>query len=94
MFTRCSNCRTVFHITAAELRAADGTVICGACGTTFDALESLSETRPKDPPIIDTHPPAGPSPSPSPDRRPRRKRPPITPTRRGTRMSSCRSSSR
>jgi len=51
MFTRCSSCRTVFHITAAELRAADGTVICGTCGTTFDALESLSETRPKDPPV-------------------------------------------
>lgn len=62
MFTRCSNCRTVFHITAAELRAADGTVICGACGTTFDALESLSETRPKDPPIIEAPPPAEPEP--------------------------------
>lgn len=48
MFTRCSNCRTVFHITAAELRAADGAAICGACGTTFDALESLSETLPTD----------------------------------------------
>ena len=48
MFTRCSHCRTVFHITAAELRAADGAVICGACGETFDALESLSETLPKD----------------------------------------------
>jgi predicted Zn finger-like uncharacterized protein len=48
MFTRCSNCRTVFHITAAELRAADGAAICGACGTTFDALESLSETLPAD----------------------------------------------
>lgn len=48
MFTRCPACRTVFHITAAELRAADGTVICGACDTTFDALDSLSETRPVD----------------------------------------------
>jgi predicted Zn finger-like uncharacterized protein len=48
MFTRCPACRTVFHITAAELRAADGTVVCGACDTTFDALDSLSETRPAD----------------------------------------------
>lgn len=48
MFTRCPDCRTVFHISAAELRAADGTVICGACETTFDALDSLSETRPED----------------------------------------------
>jgi predicted Zn finger-like uncharacterized protein len=50
MFTSCPACRTVFHITAAELRAAEGTVICGACGETFDALVSLSETRPADPP--------------------------------------------
>jgi predicted Zn finger-like uncharacterized protein len=48
MFTRCPECRTVFYITAAELRAADGMVICGACDTTFDALASLSETRPAD----------------------------------------------
>lgn len=48
MFTRCPECRTVFYITAAELRAADGMVICGACDTTFDALASLSETRPTD----------------------------------------------
>jgi len=48
MFTRCPECRTVFHISAAELKAADGTVICGACETTFDALDSLSETRPED----------------------------------------------
>ena len=54
MFTRCPDCRTVFHITAAELRAADGTVVCGACGTTFDALESLSETRPSDPAQVAT----------------------------------------
>jgi predicted Zn finger-like uncharacterized protein len=63
MFTRCSHCRTVFHITAAELRAADGAVICGACGETFDALESLSETLPRDIPAgiaasIPARPPA------------------------------------
>lgn len=46
MFTRCPECRTVFHVSAAELRAAAGTVICGTCGVTFDALDSLSETRP------------------------------------------------
>jgi predicted Zn finger-like uncharacterized protein len=50
MFTRCPACRTVFHITAAELRAAEGTVVCGACGTTFDALESLSEAPPRETP--------------------------------------------
>ncbi|MEI2420344.1 MJ0042-type zinc finger domain-containing protein, partial [Arthrospira platensis SPKY2] len=48
MYTRCHACRTVFHITAAELRAAEGTVVCGACGITFNALDTLSETRPAD----------------------------------------------
>jgi predicted Zn finger-like uncharacterized protein len=51
MFTRCPACKTVFYITAAELKAAEGAVICGNCDTSFDALESLSETRPAaDPP--------------------------------------------
>jgi predicted Zn finger-like uncharacterized protein len=53
MFTRCPECRTVFHITAAELKSADGMVICGACETTFDALESLSETRPVETPVAE-----------------------------------------
>jgi predicted Zn finger-like uncharacterized protein len=61
MFTRCPTCRTVFYITAAELRAAEGAVVCGACGTTFDALESLSETRPLD------MPPLEPAAEPAPD---------------------------
>jgi predicted Zn finger-like uncharacterized protein len=57
MFTRCPECRTVFYITAAELRAADGMVICGACDTTFDALASLSETRPADARAAEPAPP-------------------------------------
>lgn len=60
MFTRCPDCGTVFHITAAELRAADGTVVCGACDATFDALETLSETRPTD---VQAGEPDAPSPS-------------------------------
>ncbi|NHA16151.1 DUF3426 domain-containing protein [Thioalkalivibrio sp. XN279] len=40
----------MFHISAAELRAADGTVVCGECDATFDALGSLSETPPAEPP--------------------------------------------
>jgi predicted Zn finger-like uncharacterized protein len=57
MFTRCPECRTVFYITAAELRSADGMVICGACDTTFDALASLSETRPADTHAAEPAPP-------------------------------------
>jgi len=50
MFTRCPECLTVFHISAAELRAADGAVVCGQCDARFDALASLSETPPADVP--------------------------------------------
>lgn len=46
MYTRCTTCRTVFHITVAELRAADGRVVCGQCEEEFDALENLSDTLP------------------------------------------------
>ena len=46
MYTRCTTCRTVFHITVPELRAADGRVVCGQCDEEFDALEHLSDTLP------------------------------------------------
>ncbi|MEJ2514930.1 MAG: DUF3426 domain-containing protein [Gammaproteobacteria bacterium] len=46
MYTRCTACRTVFHITVADLRAADGRVVCGQCEREFDALETLSDTLP------------------------------------------------
>nr|WP_276611223.1 zinc-ribbon and DUF3426 domain-containing protein [Thioalkalivibrio sp. XN8] len=57
MFTRCPECLTVFHISAAELRAADGAVVCGECHASFDALSSLSETPPTD---VSRPPPAAP----------------------------------
>lgn len=52
MYTRCTACRTVFHITVADLKAADGRVVCGQCESEFDALETLSDTlpRPQEPP--------------------------------------------
>jgi len=46
LYTRCTECLTVFHITVAELRAADGRVVCGQCDQEFDALENLSDTLP------------------------------------------------
>jgi len=46
LYTRCTTCRTVFHITVPELRAADGRVVCGQCDEEFDALEHLSDTLP------------------------------------------------
>lgn len=46
MYTRCTRCRTVFHITVAELRAADGRVVCGQCDAEFDALDNLTDSLP------------------------------------------------
>lgn len=44
MYSQCPDCLARFRVTAAALRAARGTVRCGRCGTTFDALETLSDT--------------------------------------------------
>ena len=44
MYTRCPACLTVFRISSADLRAADGEVVCGRCDAQFNALTSLSET--------------------------------------------------
>ena len=66
MFTRCTQCMTVFHISAAELRAADGAVVCGECGATFDALSTLSETLPTGQRVPAPPPSAPPPPSASP----------------------------
>jgi predicted Zn finger-like uncharacterized protein len=43
MHSQCPECLARFRVTAAALRAAHGTVRCGRCGTTFDALETLSD---------------------------------------------------
>ncbi len=46
MYTRCPNCATAFRVNARILKQASGKVRCGGCGTAFDALFFLSETRP------------------------------------------------
>ncbi len=43
MFTQCSNCHTVFQLSAEVLRAAGGQVRCGRCGEIFSALARLAE---------------------------------------------------
>ena len=43
MFTQCSNCNTVFELSAEVLRAAGGQVRCGRCGEIFNALARLAE---------------------------------------------------
>jgi len=41
MFTTCTNCKTRFRLTAAQLTAAQGNVRCGQCHEVFDAYEAL-----------------------------------------------------
>lgn len=41
MYTRCPQCRTVFKLTLAQLKARDGLVRCGRCGCVFRADQHL-----------------------------------------------------
>ncbi len=43
MYTRCSECETLFRVSREQLNAARGQVRCGHCGMVFDALASLRE---------------------------------------------------
>jgi predicted Zn finger-like uncharacterized protein len=43
VYTQCSNCETVFKLSADVLRAAGGQVRCGRCGEVFSALARLAE---------------------------------------------------
>ena len=47
MYTQCPKCETVFRITAAQLRVAEGEVRCGSCAISFNALPSLSDDLPE-----------------------------------------------
>ena len=53
MYSQCPECHARFRVTAAALRAANGTVRCGRCGGAFNALATLSDTLP-DPIAVDT----------------------------------------
>jgi len=44
MYTRCPHCETVFAIGAAQLKAAHGSVRCGSCLESFDAIPHLRDT--------------------------------------------------
>ena len=41
MRTRCPACRTVFRVTAEQLRLKSGKVRCGYCHAVFNALDEL-----------------------------------------------------
>jgi len=46
VYTQCPECGAAFRVTAQALKQAAGTVRCGSCSATFNALDYLSEQRP------------------------------------------------
>jgi predicted Zn finger-like uncharacterized protein len=48
--TRCPNCRTLFRISAEQLRAHNGMVRCGACRQVFNAMAHLDYLDPSSAP--------------------------------------------
>ena len=46
MYTQCPDCGTSFRVTAVVLKQAAGKVCCGGCGSGFNALAHLSESKP------------------------------------------------
>ena len=48
MYTECPDCRTAFRLNARILKQAHGRVRCGGCGSTFNAIDHLSEDLPDD----------------------------------------------
>ncbi len=53
MYTQCPDCSTAFRVTADVLKQAAGNVRCGGCGSAFNALDFLSETKPAQQPRQD-----------------------------------------
>jgi predicted Zn finger-like uncharacterized protein len=47
MYTQCPECEVAFRVTVEVLKQAAGKVRCGGCGIAFNALEHLSEEKPK-----------------------------------------------
>lgn len=55
MYTQCSNCATLFRLSAWHLRKARGLVRCCLCHETFDALPGLVDELPAS--IVERYPP-------------------------------------
>lgn len=53
METQCPHCQTVFRINLAQLKAAEGIVLCSQCDNTFDAQDNILEEKPQKPESIE-----------------------------------------
>ena len=60
MFTVCTNCKTKFRVSSAQLKAAQGQVRCGKCHEVFDAFWAL-EGNHSDPQTVEPEPPTLPN---------------------------------
>ncbi len=49
MYTQCPDCLTIFSLDAPTVAQSRGTVSCGRCGATFDAIATLAEELPPQP---------------------------------------------
>lgn len=47
MYTQCPHCQTLFQVTSAQLKAAQGMVRCGSCHRIFNSLPRLVESMPE-----------------------------------------------
>ncbi len=50
MFTHCPHCDTCFRVTSEQLKSAQGSVRCGRCFGTFNALDNLVDQSPSNEP--------------------------------------------
>lgn len=71
MLTVCTNCKTKFRVSSAQLKAAQGQVRCGKCHEVFDAFWALEGNNSDPQPVTSLEPPATPnldsvSPTPAP----------------------------
>jgi predicted Zn finger-like uncharacterized protein len=53
METQCPHCQTIFRINLAQLKAAEGIVLCSQCDNTFDAQNHILEEQPQKPESIE-----------------------------------------
>lgn len=48
MYTECPTCYTLFRVTTAQLKSAEGRVRCGHCDNVFNAIAYLTDEVPED----------------------------------------------
>lgn len=49
MYTQCTHCKAVFHVDMKDVTTAQGILRCGECLNTFNAVGSLSTSKPDKP---------------------------------------------